>query len=165
MCDAVGCRLPGPRNRAHAKTRWEEVKRERGGEKQVEEECGVFLTIDRVGSSILATLQPLYKYHRESPLVPVTRWCSRSHTCEYRFSSSFCARILDTLRYFSPSCCTRTQCAPRLRSLFAVPRSSSLFVRLLFVSRFLCQCQLALFATVNRPQTAIRHVPGHRSQN
>lgn len=56
-------------------------KRNDGGKqkkKQVEEErCAVFLTMDRVGSSILATIQPLYKYRRESPLVPVALWGAR----------------------------------------------------------------------------------------
>lgn len=40
--------------------------------RDVEEVRAVFLTIDTLGSSILATIQPLYKYHRESP--PIIRF-------------------------------------------------------------------------------------------
>lgn len=70
-----------PRKRESRKS-WGQIRerrrREAEEENQVEEErCAVFLTMDRVGSSILATIQPLYKYRRESPLVPVALWCAR----------------------------------------------------------------------------------------
>lgn len=70
-----------PRKRENRKS-WGQIRerrrREAEEENQVEEErCAVFLTMDRVGSSILATIQPLYKYCRESPLVPVALWCAR----------------------------------------------------------------------------------------
>lgn len=69
-----------PRKRESRKS-WGQIRerrrREAEEENQVEEErCAVFLTMDRVGSSILATIQPLYKYRRESPLVPVALWCA-----------------------------------------------------------------------------------------
>ena len=70
-----------PRKRESRKS-WGQIRerrrREAEEENQVEEErCAVFLTMDRVDSSILATIQPLYKYRRESPLVPVALWCAR----------------------------------------------------------------------------------------
>ena len=70
-----------PRKRESRKS-WGQIRerrrREAEEENQVEEErCAVFLTMDRVDSSILATIQPLYKYCRESPLVPVALWCAR----------------------------------------------------------------------------------------
>lgn len=99
---------PRPRNREgreRKRARGREIRDARtrkGGREtaeQVEEErCAVFLTIDRVGSSILATLQPLYKYHREAPLVPVALALARVYAPS--FSSSLPARTRHASLFF-----------------------------------------------------------------
>lgn len=149
-----------PRKRESRKS-WGQIRerrrREAEEENQVEEErCAVFLTMDRVGSSILATIQPLYKYRRESPLVPVALWCARlraglSSSLPAYYSTRF---VISPSPSSSSSCCS---CSYVYLSLFF---SSSLLFLL-----FSLECQLELFAIVNQPQTAIRHICGHRSQN
>lgn len=150
-----------PRKRESRKS-WGQIRerrrREVEEENQVEEErCAVFLTMDRVGSSILATIQPLYKYRRESPLVPVALWCARLRA-PLLFASCV---LLDTLRYFSFSPSSSSSCC----SCSYVYLSLSLSLFFSFSLLFSLECQLELFAIVNQPQTAIRHICGHRSQN
>lgn len=121
-----------------------------------EERCAVFLTMDRVGSSILATIQPLYKYRRESPLVP--RGAGARVYVRAPLPAYYSTRFVISSSSSSPPCCF---CTSLSLSLFFF-RAPSLP---LFLFSFSFECQLELFAIVNRPQTAIRHISGHWSQN
>lgn len=153
-----------PRKRESRKS-WGQIRerrrREAEEENQVEEErCAVFLTMDRVGSSILATIQPLYKYRRESPLVPVALWCARLRA---GLSSSLPA-YYSTRFVISPSPSSSSSCCSCSYVYLSLSLSLFFSFSLLFLL-FSLECQLELFAIVNQPQTAIRHICGHRSQN
>lgn len=71
-------------------------------EQMGEERCAVFLTIDRVGSSILATLQPLYKYHRESPLASVALARARTRVYMRASLAAYPTRFIIFLPLFAP---------------------------------------------------------------
>lgn len=79
----------------------------------------MFLTMDRVGSSILATIQPLYKYRRESPLVP--RGAGARVYVRAPLPAYYSTRFVISSSSSSPPCCFCTSLSLSLCFSFALP--------------------------------------------